>query len=73
MPRELLTDRRADWQQLLQLRCQHEIVERWLQTVGVPDLLQEQLRFMLQSIEQELQSLEAPSSREGTARMREAS
>lgn len=73
MSGELLRDRDAGWQRLLELRSQREIVERWLQTAGVPELLQEQLRFMLQNVERELQSLEAPRSAEKVGRLREAS
>lgn len=73
MSGESLRDRDAVWRKLLELRCQREIVERWLQTVGIPEQLQEQLRFLLQAIEQELQTMETARCPEATPRMREAS
>ena len=73
MPGEAFTDRDAAWRRLLELRCQREIVERWLQTTGVPEQLQEQLRFMLQEIEVELSALEMAKRPESVVRMREAS
>lgn len=74
MPEEISKDRDAAWRKLLELRCQHEIVERWLQTTGVPEQLQEQLRFMLHEIEVELGALEiAKQHPETVSRLREAS
>lgn len=68
-----MRDRDTAWQRVLELRRQREIVDRWLQTVGVPELLQEQLRLMLQAIEQELRTVEPTKRPEATPRLREAS
>jgi hypothetical protein len=73
MSKEVVRERDTGWQRLLELRCQHEIVERWLRTAGVPELLQEQLQQMLQSIELELHGLETAKRPEAAQRMREAS
>lgn len=73
MSMEVVRDRDTSWQKLLELRCQREIVERWLHTAGVPELLQEQLQHMLQNIELELQRLETAKSPEAAQRLREAS
>jgi hypothetical protein len=73
MSGEPLKDRDAAWRKLLELRCQHEIVERWLQTAGVPEQLQEQLHLMLEDIELELNALEIAKRPESGSRMRHAS
>lgn len=73
MSGEPLKDRDAAWRKLLELRCQREIVERWLQTSGVPEQLQGQLQLMLDDIELELHALEMARRPESTPRLREAS
>ena len=73
MSGEPFKDRDAGWRKLLELRCQHEIVERWLYTAGVPEQLREQLQLMLDDIELELHVLEMAKRPESTPRMREAS
>jgi hypothetical protein len=73
MPGEPFKDRDAAWRKLLELRCQREIVERWLYTSGVPEQLQEQLHIMLDDIDLELHALEMAKRPESTSRLREAS
>ena len=73
MSGELGKDRDAVWQNMLELRSQRENVERWLNTDGVPDLLQEQLRYMLRNIEVELQMVDAPRLPDAMPQFRETS
>jgi hypothetical protein len=72
MPEQPTRSVESRWQQLVELRSRREIVQRWLQTDGVPEVLREQLRTQLQEIELQLRALE-PRSRPGSVHgLREA-
>ena len=46
-------------QQLVELRWQQEVIERWIECSGTPGDSQAQLREMLDHVKSELQTLEA--------------
>jgi hypothetical protein len=43
------------WQELMELRCQREVIERWLASCSLPDDLQQNLYAMLREIDDQLQ------------------
>ena len=47
------------WQRLLELRCQREIIERWLASGLLADDMQRSLQSMLGEVEDQLRSLAA--------------
>jgi hypothetical protein len=51
------------WQALTQLRCRHEILERWLASEVLPTGLQQSLQAMLREVEDQLRSLTDASPR----------
>ena len=51
----------ARLQKLVELRCQREVIERWMECSGTPGDSQVQLQEMLDHVKSELQTLEAVS------------
>jgi hypothetical protein len=45
------------WQALMQLRCRHEILQRWLASEVLTTGLRQSLQAMLREVEDQLQSL----------------
>lgn len=45
------------WQTLIELRCQREIVERWLASSTLAPLTEQFLRELLRDVEDQLQAL----------------
>ena len=45
------------WQKLTELRCQREIVERWLACRSLPEDLRQSLEAMLHEVEDQLETL----------------
>jgi hypothetical protein len=45
------------WQQLMELRCQREVIERWLASCSLPDGLQQYLYATLREIDDQLEML----------------
>lgn len=45
------------WQTLIELRCQREIVERWLASSTLAPLTEQFLREVLRDVEDQLQAL----------------
>jgi len=45
------------WQQLMELRCQREVIERWLASCSLPDGTQQNLHAKLREVEDQLQVL----------------
>ncbi len=45
------------WEELIELRCQREVVERWLASCSLPDGLQQYLYPMLREIDDQVQVL----------------
>ena len=45
------------WQELMDLRGQREVIERWLSSCSLPDGMQQYLHAMLGQIEDQLQVL----------------
>ena len=75
MPEKSVVFLETRWQQLVELRSRREIVQRWLQTDGVPEVLLEQLKLQLEEIEQQLRLAEAlsrPRRAVGIAALRKA-
>jgi hypothetical protein len=72
MPEQPIRSVESRWQQLVELRSRREIVQRWLQTDGVPEPLREQLRMQLQEIELQLNTLESTRRPASVHGLREA-
>ena len=45
------------WQELVELRCQREVTERWLASCSLPDGMQHYLYAMLREINEQLDKL----------------
>ena len=45
------------WQLLVELRCQREVIERWLASCSLPNDLQQNLSAMLRDVDRRLQTL----------------
>jgi hypothetical protein len=45
------------WQLLIELRCQREVIERWLASCSLPNDLQQNLSAMLRDVDRRLQAL----------------
>jgi hypothetical protein len=58
----------ARLQKLVELRCQREVIERWMECSGTPGDSQVQLQEMLDHVRSELQTLEtaSPVDKDGT-------
>jgi hypothetical protein len=50
------------WQKLLELRCQREIIERWLASGVLADDMQRSLQSMLGEVEDQLRLLAATAN-----------
>jgi hypothetical protein len=59
----LATSKPAEsWQRLLELRCQREIIERWLASGLLADDMQRSLKSMLGEVEDQLRLLAATAN-----------
>jgi hypothetical protein len=57
MARRRSTKSGETWQELVELRCQREIIDRWLASCSLPDALQQYLCGMLRNIDDRLDAL----------------
>ena len=45
------------WEELMELRCRRQVIERWLASCSLPDSLQQYLYAMLREIDDQLPRL----------------